>query len=268
MVANNFIKRVKKPALDIQSEHGIPAAVIIAKAALETGWGRYVPTDKYTGEYSHNLFGIKWHNSSEHEYVVIDTHEYINGERVLVKDERFRKYNNYQESIEDHKRFLKRNKRYSKLWEISDPVEFAEELQRAGYATDPEYARKLVSIMTERNLLDLAPEPIQENKEDINMLAKVTQITQILTSLPSILDGVRKLSDKIEKWVELAEQAGPEEGGGEAKRNLVLGMAGVAYKLLENFIPIPVKKDVLMNSIEKIMELWVTFKNITGRFKK
>ncbi len=232
----DFIDRLKQPALRVEKEHGIPAAIIISKSALETGWGRLVPKDKYSGEYSYNLFGIKWHQSKDHEYVIIDTHEYIDGKLELVKDVKFRKYNSYQESIEDHTRFLQENKRYNNLWNISDPKEFARELQRVGYATDIEYAGKLISIMKTRGLLELDPELHLEVK-DIGGDAEMETIREFTLSVlwgfvnkwlkQIAIDASQSLWDGL--WDEIllpaiaeAQQMWVTDGHGKDKKKFVL----------------------------------------------
>ena len=155
MKPKEFIEMIKGPAIEIEQEHGIPAAVIIAQAALETGWLRHEIRDKHTGENSYNLFGIKAHGGWEGNTVTIDTHEFVDGERVKVED-KFRSYNSFQESILDHMQFLFDNPRYEKTLKASNPIEFARRLQAAGYATDPDYADKLISIMKTYDLLEIS----------------------------------------------------------------------------------------------------------------
>jgi len=155
MKPKEFIEMIKRPAKNIQEEHGIPAAVIIAQAALETGWLRHQIKDKYTGENSYNLFGIKAHGGWKGKTVTIDTHEFVNGERVKVEDE-FRAYDCFEDSILDHMEFLFQNPRYTDTLTADNPIEFARELQKAGYATDPDYADKLISIMKTYDLLEIS----------------------------------------------------------------------------------------------------------------
>jgi len=170
MTPTAFIDMLKDDALRLESESGLPAAVTIAQAALETGWGRHQivhqcdaqealrEREEGAGEYvdlpdgapSHNLFGIKRHRSAA-PFVVCWTHEVIRGERVRIPD-RFRRYENYAESLADRFEFLRLNRRYAHVLETTDPFEFAIRLQDAGYATDPAYSAKLHSIMRLRVL--------------------------------------------------------------------------------------------------------------------
>lgn len=126
------------------SRTGVPASIILAQAALETGWGSSSIGD------AKNLFGIKGRGPAGS--IRVPTHEVVNGRRVRIMDD-FRKYNSWQESFEDHGRLLSQNPRYANaMRHRNDPDRFAQELQRAGYATDPQYASKLISIMRSNDL--------------------------------------------------------------------------------------------------------------------
>ena len=129
---------------------GVPAAVTTAQAILESGYGKQIPTDLDTGKYSYNLFGIKAHGSSQ--YVTIWTHEVVNGHRVRIRD-RFMSYESFRESIQDRTDFFRRNRRYAELFTSSDPEWWAIKLQEKGYATDTEYANKLIAIMHSWSLI-------------------------------------------------------------------------------------------------------------------
>ncbi len=127
-----FIAKAKPLALKVQEKYGVPYGVCIAQAALETGWGRYIKGNNY--------FGIKGQGQE------FGTHEYVNGKKINIVDS-FRAYESMEDSFEDYGRFLSTQPRYAEAFKVSTPEEFARELQRAGYATDPEYANKLISIM-------------------------------------------------------------------------------------------------------------------------
>lgn len=136
--AQEFIKQVEPLAKEVEKLYNIPHAVVIAQAALETGWGRYVPGNNY--------FGLKGPGQE------FPTYEYVNGNRRRIKDS-FRRYKNMEESFLDYGQFLTENPRYKQAFAYSDdPQEFANELQRVGYATDPNYAAKLISIMEQHDL--------------------------------------------------------------------------------------------------------------------
>ncbi|CAQ84735.1 MULTISPECIES: flagellar assembly peptidoglycan hydrolase FlgJ [Photorhabdus] len=141
----NFVSTLSVPAQIASQRSGIPHLLIIAQAALESGWGqREILTAD--GKPSHNLFGIKagkdWKGSVTH----ILTTEYINGEPQKMKDS-FRVYGSYVEAITDYVKLLTESPRYAKVVSSATPEQGAYSLQQAGYATDPGYAKKLVSVI-------------------------------------------------------------------------------------------------------------------------
>ncbi|EMF5693780.1 glucosaminidase domain-containing protein [Enterobacter roggenkampii] len=144
LTKQQFTDAVYEAALKEQEKSGIPAAITTAQAIDESGYGRKVPVDLNNKTYSFNLFGIK--AKSGQEFVEIWTTEHINGSNIKIKD-KFAAYNSFEESIADRTRFLTENKRYASLFENDDPEKWAHGLQDKGYATDPNYASKLISIM-------------------------------------------------------------------------------------------------------------------------
>ncbi|WP_052383842.1 flagellar assembly peptidoglycan hydrolase FlgJ [Litchfieldella xinjiangensis] len=140
-----FLTKLSGPAQAASRATGVPAELILAQAALETGWGRHeIPTAQ--GGNSHNLFGIKAGSQWKGATTDITTHEYVNGQRVRVTDT-FRVYDSFEASFTDYARLIGDNPRYAKVTTASTPEHAARELQQAGYATDPAYATKLVAIM-------------------------------------------------------------------------------------------------------------------------
>ncbi len=150
---NEFIKLSSKLAVNSWKQTGMSAALQTAQSILETGWGRSVPVDKYSGKLSYNLFGIKGEGPAGS--VIYNTWEVYNGNKYYV-DAKFRAYNSIEESWADHKSFLLNSKRYEPFKEVMyDYVQGAWALKRSGYATDPEYATKLMRIINQYNLRDL-----------------------------------------------------------------------------------------------------------------
>ncbi|WCH25484.1 glycoside hydrolase family 73 protein [Aeromonas salmonicida] len=141
---SQFVTFVYESANESQAISRVPAEITAAQAILETGYGKSVPIDVNTGIYSYNLFGIKAHGHPE--FVEIYTHEYEGGVKVKILD-KFRAYDSFEDSISGRADFFVKNKRYHSLFESSDPVLWAQGLQDKGYATDPKYAYKLISIM-------------------------------------------------------------------------------------------------------------------------
>ena len=140
-----FVSRMLPAAQRASQASGVPAQLIMAQAALESGWGkREIRTDD--GKTSFNVFGIKADKSWKGPVVEATTTEYVNG--VAQKTQaRFRAYSSYDESFADYARFMTSNPRYANVLATPDPAQAAHGLQRAGYATDPNYGGKLVRIM-------------------------------------------------------------------------------------------------------------------------
>jgi flagellar protein FlgJ len=136
-----FIERLRPHAEAAAAALGVPAHLLLAQAGLETGWGRSQPRNA-DGSVSHNLFGIKsgkrWSGAS----VAAATTEFVQGAAVRTV-ERFRAYANYADAFVDAAKLL-RSSRYAEAFANSgDAGAYAKSLQRAGYATDPQYADKL-----------------------------------------------------------------------------------------------------------------------------
>ncbi len=218
-----FIERLREPALRMEEKHGVPAPVIIAQGALESGWGRYMPPG------SNNLFGIKHHDSPEHDYVVAPTHEHLDGEDV-PQDAKFRKYDSWEESVEDHSQFLRSNSRYSDCFKTSDPAEFARRLQEAGYATDPEYAQKLISIMRGHDLQSIRPASTRGGEK--LMLSKIKGLSGLARRIYEIVSFALPFLMALWDVVVMVESEEDEEDrGSEEERSFVLGVLEVLYDL-------------------------------------
>lgn len=141
----DFVREVFASAKIEEAKSKIPAAVTTAQAVQETGFGKSVPTDQYTKQYSYNLFGVKGVGPAGS--VSVYTHEVLkNGVRIGIVD-KFEAYYSFEGSIAGRTAFLTRNKRYRELFESTDPIVWAEGLLKKGYATDPNYAKALIKIM-------------------------------------------------------------------------------------------------------------------------
>ncbi len=141
-----FMDKLKPYADEVSRETGIPANFMLAQAALETGWGEKEIT-MGDGTPSYNLFGIKAGRSWGGEVAMSVTTEYENGVAAKTR-EPFRAYASYAESFKDYASLISTNPRYQRVLENGgDAVAFAQSLQDAGYATDPQYATKLARII-------------------------------------------------------------------------------------------------------------------------
>jgi flagellar protein FlgJ len=142
-----FVDKLASSAQAASESTGVPARFIIGQAALESGWGKR-EIMKANGETSHNVFGIKATKDWTGKTVSTVTTEYRNGQPQRVV-EKFRAYDSYNEAMADYAQLLKNNPRYAQVLNGShDAAGFAVGMQRAGYATDPHYAKKLMSIMS------------------------------------------------------------------------------------------------------------------------
>ncbi|BAO44293.1 flagellar assembly peptidoglycan hydrolase FlgJ [Thiolapillus brandeum] len=141
----DFVERLWPAARKVAQSLGLVPEVLVAQAALETGWGRKIPADSNGS--SMNLFGIKADARWKGEKIGISTLEYK--EDVPHREHAyFRSYASPEDSMQDYARFLRENPRYEKaLQSAGDSHRYLQELQKAGYATDPGYASKIRSIM-------------------------------------------------------------------------------------------------------------------------
>ncbi|MCJ8167964.1 flagellar assembly peptidoglycan hydrolase FlgJ [Atopomonas sediminilitoris] len=143
--AQDFIEHMLPMAEQAAGELGVEPRFLVAQAALETGWGKHmIRTGE--GKSSHNLFGIKTHNSWEGDSARVVTTEFVGNKRER-QVANFRAYDSYADSFNDYVAFLKSNPRYQEALASADNGDvYARELQKAGYATDPQYARKISQI--------------------------------------------------------------------------------------------------------------------------
>ncbi|MBT0731207.1 flagellar assembly peptidoglycan hydrolase FlgJ [Rosenbergiella nectarea] len=144
-----FIKRLLPHVTSVSRETGIPVKLILAQAALESGWGqRQITTER--GLPSHNLFGIKAGNRWQGPTTATLTTEYRQG-RAEKTTEPFRVYRSWQEALQDYGDLLVNNPRYQAVTSARSAEQGAYALQQAGYATDPNYAQKLLTIIRQLN---------------------------------------------------------------------------------------------------------------------
>lgn len=159
LTPEQFVAAYLPYAKQTEDKTGIDARFILAQAALETGWGKSAPGNM--------LFGVKANPKTvpEDKRQLITTKEVLskpdvkfsevlsvtpmsNGKYLYVVKDWFRKYDSPEESFTDHAKFFFENKRYAKALEVKgDPYRFAEEVAKAGYATAPDYAKVLKSII-------------------------------------------------------------------------------------------------------------------------
>ena len=140
-----FVETMKPYAEKAAKALGIDSNVLIAQAALETGWGKKVIQNSVDS--SHNLFNIKADRSWQGDKIAKNTLEYHDNIAV-TENAAFRSYDNYEESFSDFVRFLNQNPRYERALQQTESSEsFIKGIHSAGYATDPNYADKVMSVM-------------------------------------------------------------------------------------------------------------------------
>ena len=145
-----FVNIVYELAMGEQNKHGYPASVTTAQAVLETGYGKRIPVDGKTGQYSFNLFGIK--GSGPAGSVYCGTHEELPGKkRIQIKDH-FRAYYSFEQSVEGRSEFLQRNPRYRSILTKTEAKDWCYGLVSAGYATGSQYAESLLGVIKMWNL--------------------------------------------------------------------------------------------------------------------
>jgi hypothetical protein len=142
-----FVRSVRPYAERVERETGVPAAIMIAMAVNETGYGKFAA--------GNNFFGIKadrgWRGSTTGD---VRTWEVVDGQRVDITDV-FRAYPDPADSFRDFAAFLRENSRYRECWECTgDPRRFIEAIWAAGYATDPDYPAKIMAIAGDWELLE------------------------------------------------------------------------------------------------------------------
>ncbi len=144
--ARAFVQEIWGLAQETGAELGIDPRAIVAQAALETGWGNKLIRDA-SGVSSNNLFGIKADDRWNGERISVSTLEY-EGDRFIPQQAQFRAYRDLNEGFRGYQEFLATNTRYAEaVRHGADGRSFAQELQAAGYATDPDYAAKLERIL-------------------------------------------------------------------------------------------------------------------------
>lgn len=143
--SDEFVATMLPMAEQAAKRIGVDPRYLVAQAALETGWGKSVMRNA-DGSSSHNLFGIKASGNWQGEQARAITSEFRGGQFVK-ETAAFRSYDSYQDSFHDLVTLLQSNSRYQDAVKAADnPEQFVRELQKAGYATDPNYASKISQI--------------------------------------------------------------------------------------------------------------------------
>ncbi len=172
---SEFVETLLPLAEKYASRIGVDPKLLVAQAALETGWGKFVVRDA-NGENTFNLFNIKADSRWDGPSATVGTLEYRDG---IAKREQasFRKYASFADSFADYADFVTNSERYKPaLAQAHDPIAYASALQAGGYATDPDYAKKIKAIFfseslsgNDKRVVDLASNGIGQ---DVGLIRK------------------------------------------------------------------------------------------------
>ncbi len=153
--ATSFLAQAVPLAHDVQRATGVPSSVILAQAILETGWGRQPVAA------ANNYFGIKAsprpdgtvnYGTIATGWMWASTKEW-NGTQYVDSQERFRAYQTMADSFHDLGQLYTGTARYAPAMQaVENPREFATRIAQAGFATDPNYAARLIQLMDTSNL--------------------------------------------------------------------------------------------------------------------
>lgn len=139
-----YIEDTEKMAVRIARKNNILPSVMLAQSILESNWGR----SELSREYN-NYFGIK--EVKKDQGIVFETEEYVDGESGRYM-ENFKKYSSKRESFEHYAKLLSTAKRYEKVKTAKNYKEAAKYIKEGGYATDPSYADKIISVVEKYGL--------------------------------------------------------------------------------------------------------------------
>lgn len=180
--AEAYIERYSLIAVSEMVRSGVPASITLAQGLLESSYGQ-----SYLAVQGNNHFGIKCHSDWQ-------------GERVYFDDDRpgecFRKYPTAEQSFTDHSDFLRYKSRYAFLFEYKteDYSSWAYGLKKAGYATDPSYATKLIKLIETYNLDRFDTIPVTENGQELSLPETPTQLEQPVRTVTSRKVGLFAVS--------------------------------------------------------------------------
>lgn len=183
---NPFLANIKQGSLNGWHTYKILPSISAAQAVLESGWGK-----SQLAILGNNLFGIK--GSYKGQSILFPTLEYINGQWITV-DAQFRKYPSWHESVEDHGVFFHENPRYHNLIGVEDYVRVANLLSQDGYATDPDYANKIISTIRANDLDNWDREVLGGAQKSVvispfNESESLTRLNEFKQAFPSYASG-------------------------------------------------------------------------------
>ena len=177
----SFLNNVAPAARQVASARGLYASLMIAQAALESGWG-----GSYLSTAAYNLFGVKWNGSGA--YINLSTQEYYGGAYHTVMA-RFQRYSSYTESLNAYADLICSHFPRSTKAQASSYAVAAQNLRNGvygTYATDPSYASKLISVIERYNLTQYdtgtVMKPVSNNTNSNNNNSNNNSNTSVATN--------------------------------------------------------------------------------------
>ncbi len=166
-LAEDFVNQLRPYAEKAAKELNVDANLLLSQAALETGWGKSIIKSS-DGDSSNNLFNIKADNSWRGKQEQVSTIEFKEG-KANKEMAGFRSYASYQDSFDDYVDFIKTNPRYKSALKLAQqPEQYIHELQQAGYATDPDYASKVMKIYQNQLRENKLPDQVAMQQNMLN----------------------------------------------------------------------------------------------------
>ncbi|MEW9702811.1 glucosaminidase domain-containing protein [Paenibacillus sp. SI8] len=203
MSKRSFINEIASAAIEDMLNTGVLASITIAQACLESAWGQSAP--------GNNLFGIKGSGTTQ------ATEEFINGQWITI-NAGFRAYQNWYGSIQDHSQFLCENGRYGRAGFFDhcaarDYAGAAKALQTAGYATDPQYASKLIQIIESNGLQKIDQEADMMFQEIIELKDQVQTLLSTAEAHIKEINALKaKASMPVPDWANEAIESAVSSG--------------------------------------------------------
>ncbi len=148
MTRQEFIEKIKSKALELQIRLVLLPSLTMSQATCESDGGNSLLASKYN-----NLFGFKWTKGCGYDYVELWTSEFVDGKYIRVKA-RFRRYKNWNESLEDYGRLIGTTKRYAPVRRCKDYICATEQIRKCKYATSPTYTQTLRRIIEQYKLYE------------------------------------------------------------------------------------------------------------------
>lgn len=228
-----YIARWNKTAVEHQEKYGIPASITLAQGILESnnGNGRLAVE-------ANNHFGIKCKNDWTGPSISHDDD---------AVGECFRKYHSAEESFEDHANYIDTQPRYDSLFRHSetDYVAWARGLKAAGYATDPQYAEKLIRIIEENKLYiyDRGGDALEE---------RVAEVERVEREVRSERPEVQSTNNEVVDIDNYTVTVNPHHGYAVQMVNgveYVVPKAGDTYEKIASLFDVPVKKLYKFNDV-------------------